>query len=54
MSTGTCATLRLSYDGALARLMGRMTRGITDRYLDMEAAGLKRRSEADANGVSGS
>jgi len=46
--TGTRATLRLSYDGLLARLMGRMTRGITNRYLDMEAAGLKRRSEETA------
>jgi uncharacterized membrane protein len=44
-ATGTRATLRLSYDGALARLMGRLTRGITNRYLDMEAAGLKKRSE---------
>ena len=42
---GTRATLRLSYDGLLARIMGRMTHGITNRYLDMEAAGLKRRSE---------
>jgi hypothetical protein len=46
--TGTRATLRLSYDGLLARLMGRLTRGITNRYLDMEASGLKRRSEENA------
>jgi uncharacterized membrane protein len=46
--TGTRATLRLSYDGLLARLMGRLTSGITNRYLDMEAAGLKRRSEEHA------
>ena len=45
---GTRATLRLTYDGVLARVMGRMTRGITNRYLDMEAAGLKRRSEENA------
>jgi len=43
--SGTRATLKLSYDGLLARLMGRLTRGITNRYLDMEASGLKRRSE---------
>ena len=43
--TGTRATLKLSYDGVLARLMGRLTRGITNRYLEMEASGLKRRSE---------
>ena len=47
-ASGTRATLRLSYDGALARLMGRLTRGITNRYLDMEAAGLKKQSEANA------
>ena len=45
---GTRATLRLTYDGVLARLMGRLTRGITNRYLDMEASGLKRRSEENA------
>ena len=43
--SGTRATLKLSYDGLLARLMGRLTRGITNRYLEMEASGLKRRSE---------
>jgi len=48
--SGTRATLKLSYDGLLARLMGRLTRGITNRYLDMEASGLKKRSEADARG----
>jgi uncharacterized membrane protein len=47
-SGGTTATLRLFYEGALARLMGRLTRGITNRYLDMEANGLKRRSEENA------
>ena len=44
-ATGSRATLRLTYDGMLARLMGRMTRDITNRYLNMEAAGLKKRSE---------
>jgi uncharacterized membrane protein len=47
-ATGSRATLRLTYDGALARLMGRLTHGITNRYLDMEAAGLKQRSEETA------
>jgi hypothetical protein len=46
--TGSRATLKLSYEGMLARLMGRLTRGITNRYLDMEANGLKRRSEENA------
>jgi hypothetical protein len=45
---GTRATLRLTYEGVLARLMARWTRGITNRYLGLEAAGLKRRSEERA------
>jgi uncharacterized membrane protein len=45
---GARATLRLTYEGVLARLMGRWTRDITHRYLAMEAAGLKSRSEARA------
>jgi len=49
--TGTRATLRLTYEGLLARLMGRMTRGITLRYLNLEASGLKRRSEENARSV---
>ena len=48
---GTRATLRLTYEGLLARIMGRMTRGITLRYLNMEASGLKRRSEENARAV---
>ena len=43
--TGSRATLRLHYEGALGRLLARLTRGITNRYLDFEATGLKRRSE---------
>ena len=42
---GARVTLSLRYDGALARLLGRMTAALTHRYLAMEAAGLKRRSE---------
>jgi uncharacterized membrane protein len=45
---GTRATLCLTYEGLLARVMGRMTRGITNRYLELEASGLKRRSEENA------
>ena len=48
IAAGTRATLRLSYEGALARLVGRLTRGITNRYLEFEARGLKKRSEANA------
>jgi hypothetical protein len=46
---GARATLTLHYEGALARLVGRLTRGITNRYLNYEAEGLKRRSEAHTN-----
>lgn len=46
---GTQATLTLHYEGALARLVGRLTRGITNRYLAYEAEGLKRRSEGRTN-----
>ena len=42
---GTRAVLSLHYQGVIGELLGRLTRGITDRYLGFEAAGLKRRSE---------
>jgi hypothetical protein len=42
---GSRATLRLHYDGPIGRLLARMTRGITNRYLHFEATGLKQRSE---------
>ena len=48
LGAGTRATLGLTYEGVLARLMGRLTRAITNRYLNMEASGLKRRSEENA------
>ena len=41
----TRATLRLHFAGSVSRLLGRLTANINDRYLAMEAAGLKRRSE---------
>jgi hypothetical protein len=44
-ASGSRATLRLRYQGLLGRLLARMTRDITNRYLDLEASGLKRRSE---------
>lgn len=46
---GTHATLSLHYEGGLARLIGRLTQGITNRYLNYEAEGLKRQSEARTN-----
>jgi uncharacterized membrane protein len=44
-STGSRVALRLRYEGLIGELMARMTRDITNRYLALEAAGLKRRSE---------
>lgn len=41
---GSHVTLSLRYEGLFGRLMARMTRGITERYLDMEAEGLTRRA----------
>jgi hypothetical protein len=43
--SGSTAYLGLRYEGLLAPLFGRITRGITERYLDMEANGLILRSE---------
>jgi hypothetical protein len=39
------ATLSLRYEGLLGGLLARMTRGISHRYLILEAHGLKARSE---------
>lgn len=43
---GTRVTLSLRYDGWVGKLLARATRGITERYLDLEAAGLTKRSES--------
>jgi uncharacterized membrane protein len=43
---GSRASLGLVYDGPVARLVGWLTASITERYLDYEAQGLKRASEA--------
>jgi len=45
---GSRAHLHLHYEGALGALLARMTRDITNRYLGLEAAGLKKRSEERA------
>ena len=42
---GSRANLHLHYEGAIGNLLARLTRGITNRYLGFEAAGLKKRSE---------
>jgi uncharacterized protein YndB with AHSA1/START domain len=43
--SGSRATLSLDYQGFFGGLLGLMTRGITERYLVLEANGLKARSE---------
>jgi uncharacterized protein YndB with AHSA1/START domain len=42
---GTLATLSLEYRGPLAPLLAWMTRALTERYVALEARGLKARSE---------
>jgi uncharacterized protein YndB with AHSA1/START domain len=46
--SGSRATLSLDYEGPLGGVWGRLTRGITERYIGFEAEGLKRRSENPA------
>jgi uncharacterized protein YndB with AHSA1/START domain len=48
LGQGTRAELTLRYEGVSGRWLGRLTRGITERYLGFEAAGLERRSEERA------
>jgi hypothetical protein len=43
---GARATLSLDFSGPLAPLVARLTRGLNERYLALEAKGLKERSEA--------
>jgi len=40
------ATLSIRYEGPLGGVLAWLTRGVNDRYIGMEAAGLKRRFEA--------
>lgn len=42
---GSRATLSLELQGMLGGFFGRLTKGITERYLEFEANGLKARSE---------
>lgn len=44
---GSRVTLSLSYEGIFGGLLLRMTRGITERYVALEAKGLKARSESE-------
>jgi hypothetical protein len=43
---GSKVTLTLDFSGFLAPLIARLYRGVNERYLAMEANGLKQRSEA--------
>lgn len=47
---GSRVTLALEFAGILGGLMGRWTRDVNRRYLEMEASGLKRRSEEQEHG----
>lgn len=42
---GSRATLSILYEGVIGPVLGRLTRQINERYIGLEAAGLKRRSE---------
>ncbi len=45
---GSRATMSLQFEGPIARLVAWAYRGLIERYLGLEADGLKRRSEARA------
>ena len=45
---GSRVTLSIDQGGVLGRLVGRLYGGLTRRYVAMEAAGLKQRSESSA------
>jgi uncharacterized protein YndB with AHSA1/START domain len=47
-AAGSRATLSLDFQGLFGSVFGRMTKGITERYLAFEAKGLKARSENPA------
>jgi uncharacterized membrane protein len=48
INSGSRAALSLELHGIFGGLFGRMTRNITERYIDYEAKGLKARSENPA------
>ena len=50
-AVGTRAVMSLRYDGLFGAVLARMLRGLTNRFLDMEAAGLRQRSEQRASGA---
>lgn len=46
IAAGSRVTLSIQFVGMLAPLITWLTRGLIERYIDLEANGLKRRSEA--------
>jgi hypothetical protein len=50
-ATGSTAELSVTYEGLFGALLAWLTGGINDRYLALEANGLKKRSETAAGGV---
>jgi hypothetical protein len=46
--SGSVVTLNLDQQGLVGRLIGRLTAGLTNRYLAMEGNGLKERAERPA------
>ena len=47
-AAGSRVTLSIEFGGAPGPLVAWMVRGLTERYIDMEAEGLQRRSEGNA------
>jgi hypothetical protein len=47
-AAGSRATLSLDFSGPLGRLCARLTRGLNERYLALEAQGLKKHTEAES------
>ena len=47
-ANGSRVTLSLDFSGPLGRLCARLTRGLNERYLALEARGLKKRAETEA------
>ena len=51
--SGSRAVLAVDPGGVLGRAFGRLYGSLTERYLDMEAAGLKQRAEQPPQGTAG-
>jgi uncharacterized protein YndB with AHSA1/START domain len=47
---GSRATMSIAFEGPVAKVVGWLSRSLTERYLGFEAAGLKARSEGGARG----